>query len=67
MREFICEEAPMTKIDGTVVGVAMVKRKELVRCKDCKFAERDGWDRRICQNVGHPVKDDFFCADGERI
>ncbi len=43
----------------------IMNQPDIVRCRDCKFAERDGWDRRICQNVGHPVGDDFFCADGK--
>lgn len=66
MREFICEEAPMTKIDGTVVGVAMVKRKELVRCVDCK--RRGTYDCPVY--VGgdgmYSEPDDWFCADGEK-
>jgi hypothetical protein len=48
-----------------------IKAVELVRCKDC--VHRDPEDKR-CDCGGHewdkgkilPVKDDWFCADGER-
>ena len=42
---------------------------ELVRCKDCKHNRKDDIFRtRWCQKPGHgkEVKDEFFCANGER-
>ena len=41
----------------------------VVRCKDCKHSLKDDLFRtRWCQKPGHvkEVKDEFFCADGER-
>lgn len=38
---------------------------ELVRCKDCKHRERDEiFNQSWCK--GRRVREDFFCADGER-
>lgn len=40
------------------------ERIELVRCKDCKWADpRDG----VCEHLpGAIASPDWFCADGER-
>ena len=35
---------------------------EIVRCKDCKHIQRDGW----CKYYRHSGTEDWFCADGER-
>ena len=65
-------------VEGTIPAEYAEKRKlncpikgELVRCGECKH--RDPEDKR-CDCGGHewvkgkilPVKDDWFCADGER-
>lgn len=37
----------------------------VVRCKDCKHSQKDElWGMRWCKGV--TVKDEHFCADGER-
>lgn len=37
----------------------------VVRCKDCKHSQKDElWGMRWCK--GTTVKDEHFCADGER-
>ena len=41
---------------------------EVVRCKDCKWFEREQPGMVYCPNiVGSWVEDDFFCKWGERI
>lgn len=40
---------------------------ELVRCKDCKHHEDEEPGMVYCPNiVGGWVREDFYCADGER-
>ena len=40
---------------------------EVVRCKDCKRHEGECLRMVYCPNqVGGWVREDFFCADGER-
>ena len=39
---------------------------EVVRCKDCKHHEDAGPGMVYCPDVGCCVREDFFCADGER-
>lgn len=39
----------------------------VVRCKDCKWHEDEELGMVWCPNeIGNWVKDDWFCADGER-
>lgn len=39
----------------------------VVRCKDCKYKEDEEPGMIYCQNqIGGWVREDFFCADGER-
>ena len=39
---------------------------ELVRCKDCRWHEREQPGMVYCPNtVGNWVEDDWYCADGE--
>lgn len=45
--------------------------RELVRCKDCQWWERDYQpryhpDERPCNMVGMGTSPEWFCADGER-
>ena len=35
---------------------------QIIRCKDCKHIQRDGW----CKYHQHSEKEDWFCADGEK-
>ena len=49
-------------------GANGICKGELVRCKDCKFSYDDLMGR-VCSHgvcVDSIVRDDFFCADGER-
>ena len=40
---------------------------ELVRCKDCRWREREQPGMVYCPNtVGNWAEDDWYCADGER-
>ena len=40
---------------------------EIIRCKDCKWFEREQPGMVYCPNiVGSWVEDDFFCKWGER-
>lgn len=40
--------------------------QELVRCKDCRWHEREQPGMVYCPCiVGNWVEDDYFCADGE--
>lgn len=44
-----------------------ISEKEVVRCKDCKWFEREQPGMVYCPNiVGSWVEDDFFCKWGER-
>ena len=39
----------------------------VVRCKDCRWREREQPGMVYCPNtVGNWVEDDWYCADGER-
>ena len=44
------------------------QRDELVRCKDCKWAETSDNQNTWCDHVDHDFchDNDWFCADGER-
>ena len=42
------------------LAIVLEGQPEIVRCKDCKFAE----DCEIAYRFGE--QDDWFCADGER-
>lgn len=48
------------------VGIApAIDAVQVVRCKDCKHSRNDElWHMRWCKGV--TVKDEHFCADGER-
>ena len=41
--------------------------KELIRCKDCEYKEKDGISEgfHYCDVNGLQVTDDWFCADGK--
>lgn len=67
--EWVCEEFPILREDGAVIGIGLHRISELVRCKDCKHY-KDGF----CYNPntyddektkGNTVPD-WFCADGKR-
>ena len=56
---------------GLMMGLAYVNTAPtvdavpVVRCKDCKHSQKDElWGMRWCK--GTTVKDEHFCADGER-
>lgn len=63
MSEWICEEFPILREDGAIVGVGLNRLSELVRCKDCRwYAAPISW----CDNCRLPREQTFFCADGRR-
>lgn len=41
-------------------------RVDVVRCKDCEHSLTDDYGRMCIRLDGVPVRDDFYCADGER-
>ena len=56
-----------TSVSPEVMAI-MLGAVRLVRCKDCKFSYED-LTVRFCSHgpcVDCCVRDDFFCADGER-
>ena len=65
MAEWIAEERQIIRIDGASIGVELRKKKEFIRCKDCKY---------YCPqivilkcNMEHLTNgDDWYCADAER-
>jgi hypothetical protein len=67
VKEWICQEEPLIREDGTSVGVGFRQMVELVRCKDCVNKECFGRDGKIvCDLDGFLHEPDWFCADGER-
>lgn len=49
----------------TIANAPTIDAVEVVRCKDCKHSQVDElWHMRWCKGV--TVKDEHFCADGER-
>lgn len=42
---------------------AMMKYPEIVRCKDCKYHDKED-GKNFCDCGNRP--DDWFCADGEK-
>ena len=65
MSEYIVRE---TGFPGTIKQEIV---QELVRCKDCRWWERDYQtryhpDERPCNRVGMGTPPEWFCADGER-
>jgi len=56
-----------TRLDALEKGLSELE--EVVRCKDCKHSRKDDiFHTRWCQKPGHckVVKDEFYCAWGER-
>lgn len=52
-------------VDEVVDRAPTVDAVPVVRCKDCKHSRNDElWHMRWCKGV--TVKDEHFCADGER-
>ena len=52
-------------IKYTVQKAPTIDAVPVVRCKDCKHSRNDElWHMRWCKGV--TVKDEHFCADGER-
>ncbi len=56
-----------TLIKHLVFDYPTVDAEPVVRCKDCKWHEDEEAGMVWCPNeIGNWVKDDWFCADGER-
>lgn len=48
-----------------IANAPTIDAEPVVRCKDCKYSRKDElWHMRWCK--GLTVKDEHFCADGER-
>lgn len=61
MSEYIVRE---TGFPGTIKQEIV---QELVRCKDCRWHEREQPGMVYCPNtVGNWVEDDWYCKGGER-
>ena len=61
MAEYIVRE---TGYPGTITQEVV---QELVRCKDCRWHEREQPGMVYCPNtVGNWVEDDWYCKGGER-
>lgn len=55
---------PLWILDA-ILGEPTIDAVPVVRCKDCKYSRKDElWGMRWCK--GLTVKDEHFCADGER-
>ena len=59
MKEYICVESP-NEVDGGL----LVRKQELIRCKDCLWYE---YDKKLhCGFGGHGVRmDDDYCSDAK--
>lgn len=76
MKEWICEEVPALTVDEKVISTMFLPKKELVRCKECKWGDltRNGFGENmiLCYNGNTGIEDgylqepDWFCAEGER-
>ena len=65
MKEWICQEEPLIRVDGATVGVGLRQMAELIRCKDCTHGEPGVCgDGVVCDGIWHD--NDWFCADGVR-
>ena len=60
MAEYIITVSDTVYMDG---HQNIIEKRELVRCKDCKHY-KNGMCWNVMRRVG--LKDDWFCADGER-
>ena len=63
MAEYICKEVQTDNIGYLVI------KKELVRCRECKYRYTDGESvtANYCLlNHNRAHADDWFCADAER-
>jgi uncharacterized protein (UPF0179 family) len=64
MKEWICKEEPLIRADGASVGVGFRQMVELVRCKDCKWYDKQ---KNWCISLDIAEHgENWFCADGER-
>ena len=57
------------RIDAVLSAFPPIDAVPAVRCKDCRHSKEDTiFGGRWCQKPGSVkvVKDEFFCADGER-
>lgn len=61
-------EITLNRYDKIIDGIYKIPSADVVqviRCKDCKHSRNDElWHMRWCKGV--TVKDEHFCADGER-
>ena len=56
-----CMGNPMFTPDAIRTIVALLKEKEILRCKDCIYYRQDKW----CNEHGREVKKTDYCSFGE--
>jgi len=61
MKEYICIESP-----NEVEGGMLVRKQELIRCKDCaEWKVSRGIEKNYCRKIGYVVGEDDFCSKAE--
>jgi hypothetical protein len=60
MKEYICIESP-----NEVEGGLLVRKQELIRCKDCKWYEFDVSHRCGYTGLNGYIAEDDFCSKAE--
>jgi len=61
MKEYICIESP-----NEVEGGLLVRKQELIRCKDCARNPKNGKSRTICPcPMDRYMGDEGFCSKAE--
>ena len=63
MAEYIIKVSDTVYMDG---HQNIIEKRDLVRCKDCKFIDESVKTRFFCGRLARCVDADWFCADGER-
>ena len=63
--DIVCDADDAERTCDRIIDLPSADVVPVVRCKDCKHSREDElWHMRWCK--GLTVKDEHFCADGER-
>ena len=63
--DIVCDADDAERTCDRIIDLPSADVVPVVRCKDCKYSRKDElWHMRWCK--GLTVKDEHFCADGER-
>ena len=63
--DIVCDADDAERTCDRIIDLPSADVVPVVRCKDCKHSREDElWHMRWCKGV--TVKDEHFCADGER-